>query len=279
MKKIFFTTLIISTRVFAQTPGPAATTNELRGMVDHRCSGVIVDFKRKLKDKAVFLTAGHCTPDGEGTISPGTYLINQQYRRAIVNVGIKEGFMRVTPGNTLYASVDERDVAFIELEETYQQLKDKGAKIYKISNKLTTPGTPIQIISGYWKERQSCTVDHHIPLLGSTYYSWANSTFYVKCPIRPGYSGSPVLNSLTKEVVGVLSLGTRPECSSFSIGKCVPERDINGKISYAASGGYVMMTNDILNCVNDKGSIDLSPSNCKLKKTYESLYRRTHPKP
>ena len=67
-----------------------------------------------------------------------------------------------------------------------------------------TQGTAITVVSGYWKETYSCTIDGFVPELREDGWTMKDSLRYTnECETKGGTSGSPVIDDASGKVVGV----------------------------------------------------------------------------
>src|SRR5690606_29476710 len=85
--------------------------------------------------------------------------------------------------------------ALIELNATYQELEEKGARVYEISSHDAKPGDSVVMITGFHKEKQLCSVSHVVDrLLEDQWESKGALALSEPCEIRAGWSGTPLVD-------------------------------------------------------------------------------------
>ena len=243
-----------------------ATTDELNGMASLSCSGGFVDIGRKPQDLAVVITNGHCATSP--MMHANQFVQNIPYTRSTIVLGTSRGFVTVTPSRVLYATLTGTDLALIELKHTNQQLLQQGIRQFRISPRMPALGLPVRVTSGFWKETQDCTLSRSIPKIiegfsdGSapsiTTWAYAMSN---ECKIRGGYSGTPVLDRQTQEVVALAFTSNENGEMCTESNPC--EEDQQGRRTVVRDVGYVARVNDVAGCVQD-GQIVLQKAGCQL---------------
>jgi hypothetical protein len=242
-----------------------ATTEELLGMTSARCSGSLVEFNRKPEAKAVMITNGHCSRGS--LLRTGEVIKDVPYVRptAPISVGTRQGFRRVTVSRVLYGTMTGTDMALIELNQSYKELTDLGAKVYGISDKDPAVGTLTRVVSGFWEERQDCTVVAHVKTLLEGEWTFTNSfAFDQGCLIRGGYSGTPVVDPASDLVVAIVNTTNERGVACAINNPC--EVGDDGKKTAIPDRGYAQRVTDIPACVSAVGEIDFALSGCRLQK-------------
>ena len=126
-------------------------------------------------------------------------------------------------------------------------------------------GTLTRVISGYWRERQDCTVIAHVKTLLEGEWTFADAfAFDDKCLVRGGYSGTPVVDPASNLVVAVVNT-VNERGTACSINNPCEVNDAGKRVVYPGRG-YAQRVTDIPACVSARGEIDFSLSGCRLAK-------------
>lgn len=258
----------------AYAVGYPATPEDLRGMGSLVCSGVLVRMGRGAEQPAVLLTNGHCST--HQSIDPDDAVVDVAYERGEISLFVGgETPELVKPSRVLYATRTGTDIGLIELKSTYRALEAKGARVYEISETDAQPGSDIQLVSGFWKQKQLCAISHMVGSLVEDAWTTRDS-FAMKdpCPSQGGWSGTPMLDPTTMKVVGLLSTTNTAGQLCTLDNPC--EVDAEGNRLAFNGRSYGQRTSPILECVNPSGDIDLGRPGCKLTKP---KIRGSTPKP
>jgi V8-like Glu-specific endopeptidase len=217
-------------------------------------------------DKAWVLTNGHCV--GSSFIDPGVVKTNTSVFRTmkVFNTDASRS-VRLTARKLLYATMTKTDLALYQLDKTFSELlQDHSIDALTLSSTEPSVGTPIQVVSGYWKRGYSCEVEAIVPRLQEHHWEMEQSVRYSRpgCEIIGGTSGSPVIKAGTREVVAVNNT------ANDDGGKCTMnnpcEVDSAGKKTAVKGYSYAQQTAWVYTCLNSKREIDLNTSGCKLPK-------------
>jgi len=250
--------------VAALVGGYPATPEDLRGMGSLTCSGVLIRANRGDDRRAILLTNGHCATNA--AIEADDAVVNAPYERGELSIFMGgETPEVVKPNAVLYATRTGTDVALIELKSTYRELESKGARVYNLSDVDAKPETDIQLVSGYWKQKQLCAISH---IVGSLIEDvWTTRDSYAMrdpCPIVGGWSGTPMLEPTTGKIVGILSATNTAGqvCTLDNPCEVMPDGTrlaFNGR-------SYGSRTSMIPGCLTAAGDLDLAATTCKLTK-------------
>lgn len=243
--------------------------NDQRAIIElDACSASLVRFDTsQLSDTALMLTNGHCMRGGYPFPDPNEVALDERasLKGRILNA---EGraVMNVVGENIVYGTMARSDMALLELNVTFQQVKDEtGFDAYTLSRKGPQPGDALTVNSGYWHELYRCPMISEVYRLKEGDYTWHDVIRYRdRCGIKGGTSGSPVLDDNTGLVMGVNNTQTgngRP-CSLFN--PC--EIDENGKQTTTPGANYGTQTWWVYTCLTDARAIDLTIPGCKLAK-------------
>ncbi len=243
------------------------------------CSGSVVRFETSQpSDFGMVLTNGHCLQDFFGSartlsayfamIKPGQNIIDQSSDRTFAllsNDGSKSATLRAS--RVMLSTMTGTDVTLYRLTETFQELSDK----YKIqplviSSKHPVVGTPISIVSGYWKRGYVCHIDDFIYSIHEGGYQMFDSIRYSSpgCEIIGGTSGSPIINPATYELIGINNTTNESGERCTMDNPC--EVDAKGQITVRTHAGYGQETYILYSCLNAQRQIDASMTGCFLNR-------------
>lgn len=235
------------------------------------CSGSLVRFvDSQDDDPAVVLSNGHCVD----LLDPGEVRLNQPDRRSFQVLSPdarKLGSVSAT--RLLYATMTGTDISLYELSKTYAAIqKEFDIQPLTLANTEPKVGTPIEVISGYWRRGYSCAIDRIVYELREGSWLMKNSVKYTDpgCEVVGGTSGSPVIASGSRTVVAVNNTGNEDGQACKLNNPC--EVDADGKISYRKGWSYGQQTYWVYGC-RDKatGDIDLTLEGCQLAAPRDTL--------
>lgn len=179
------------------------------------CTGTLLDVGGKDSDPAYIITNGHCV--GFSLLSekgvsfdmesnPNKPMRFDYFVAQVVN----NSFITIENKVIKFASMDNTDVAIVELDVTYDSLVKQGINSYKLA---TTPpkkgqlisvvGVPQSGVKTYGLRKSDCTIGEKV-YLNEGNYSFSNS-YRHRCSIVGGNSGSPVFDRESKEIVAVVN--------------------------------------------------------------------------
>lgn len=240
------------------------------------CSASIVKFRGASDDSlALLLTNGHCMGIGSRVVmgskmpAPGEVIQKTPIK---MNVELlsddgKGTVGKVAATEVVYGTMTDTDMAILRLNKTYAELKAQfsvGALL--LADRQAVVGTPIQILSGYWRRGYSCNVDGYVHILKEDSWTFKNSIRYSEqgCKIIGGTSGSPVVSVTSGEVVGVNNtINMDGEKCSLNNPCEVNER---GDVSIYRNGGYAQHTEWLYSCLDSRGELNLKVNGCVLPK-------------
>lgn len=235
------------------------------------CSGALVRFDRsEASDKAVVMTNGHCVQVNGGMMPPNYAMHNQPTSRQF-SILSRDGQSRigtVTSTKVMYATMTGTDVALYELGETYAQISEKySVDALTLSQDRPVEGTPIEIISGYWRRGYQCGLDGFVYELREGGYKFTDSIRYEingGCKTIHGTSGSPIIEAGTRRAIGVNNTGSDDGQKCTMNNPC--EVDETGEILAEKGRSYGQQTHLIYSCLTVRNQVDLSMAGCKLFK-------------
>lgn len=246
------------------TPDPLMSDDyNFEGIVKlSNCSASLVKFEGTSDErKAIVMTNGHCFPD---MVAPGRFVYNEAgSRRMQLFKTLKKSFT-VKSQKVLYATMTGTDVTLYELTESYKDLFTKyGVQALTMSQTKATVHDKIEVISGYWEKGYRCNIDGFVGTLLEDAWTFEDSIRYTpECNTIGGTSGSPIVASGTRTVVGINNTGSDNGELCTMNNPC--EVDTEGRRTAHQGTSYGQQTYQIYSCLNALGDIDLSLEGCLL---------------
>jgi len=230
------------------------------------CSASLVRLKDTSYTKALMLTNGHCMRRFQ---KPGEAIYNQPttIRATLLNEDASKAG-RLVAKKIVYATMTRTDMAILELNKTYEEIKNEyGIEPLIISSDAPQVGTDIEVISGYWRRGFSCAIENIVYNLKEDNWDFFDSIGYTKeCKVYGGTSGSPVLSVDTGEVVAVNNTGSERGRKCTMNNPC--EVNKNGDITTIRDKGYAQNTFWLYNCLDESSpedlKLDFNREECKL---------------
>ncbi|MGZ3721849.1 MAG: trypsin-like peptidase domain-containing protein, partial [Bdellovibrionales bacterium] len=229
------------------------------------CSGSLIRLENsKDSDLAMVLTNGHCYE--QGMPRAGTFAVNQPSSRRFTLLNASAGSAgTVTAGKMMYATMTKTDMTLYKLTETYAQILAKsGIHPLTLSSQHPTTGTQIEVISGYWKQGYSCSIEAFVPSLHEDNWQMSDSIRYSRpgCEVIGGTSGSPIVQTGTRIIVGVNNTINEDGDRCTMNNPC--EIDANGTVTYHQGYGYAQETYWLYSCLDTNNDINLAAPGCML---------------
>jgi len=233
------------------------------------CSGSLIIFEdQDFNSKAIVLTNGHCVPKGiwGGMIRPGEVISNKNVKRNMTLYKDLRTRFSITSTKIIYATMTDTDLALYELSETYQQILSRtGVSPLVLSSQRPVEGTGIEVISGYWERGYSCAVDTMVYQLREGGYLFKDSIRYTPgCDTKGGTSGSPIINTATREVIGVNNSGNESGRRCTDNNPC--EVDEYGEVLVLRGARYGQQTFNVYTCLTETREFSLNRAGCLLPK-------------
>lgn len=177
------------------------------------CTGFFIKTGNNPAAPAYILTNGHCLdsgfpqPDEVVVDRPSNSAITFNYfhdrRVAPVEVPVKR---------VVYGTMRGTDFAILELKASYRDLTAKGIQPWRLASVFPAVGTPIEVV-GVPQEGRSIAYLHRTTCrLGITVnvremeYRFERS-FRNQCSLVGGMSGSPVIDTRNRTVIGIANTG------------------------------------------------------------------------
>ncbi|WP_171163964.1 serine protease [Streptomyces sp. I05A-00742] len=230
------------------------------------CSGSLIRLPNSAdNDPGLVLTNGHCLETGMP--GPGDVIVNKASSRTfslLNSTAGKAGTLRAS--KVAYATMTDTDVTLYQLTTSYAQIKKSyGIDALNLSADHPVTGTPIKVVSGYWKRIYSCNVDGFVHELREGDWTWKDALRYTSsCNTIGGTSGSPVIDVNTGKVIAVNNTGNESGERCTMNNPC--EVDEKGNVTVRRGINYAEQTYGIAKCVTTGNRIDLSLPGCTLPK-------------
>ncbi|MCP2341774.1 S1 family peptidase [Actinomadura rupiterrae] len=229
------------------------------------CSGSIVRGPKSLDtDPALVLTNGHCSE--LGMPGPGQVIVNHSSSRSftLLNSSGSGSLGTLRASQIEYSTMTDTDVTLYKLRLTYGQIKSRyGTSALQLSTDHPVAGTPISVVSGYWRKIYNCSIDGFVYRLHEADWVWKDSIRYTSsCDTIGGTSGSPIISNTSGQVVGVNNTGNENGERCTLDNPC--EVDQNGNVTVHQGTNYGEETYLLTQCLTTNSDIDLSNPNCQL---------------
>ena len=231
------------------------------------CSGSLVRFTSSLPtDKALVLTNGHCVG---GFIDAGDALSHQASSRtfSLLTSNGRSKLATLRASELIYATMTATDFALYRLTQTNAQI----AAAYRvtpltIADTHPTAGSPIRVVSGYWRKIYSCAVDRFVYQLREGTWTFADSLRFTQpgCETIPGTSGSPIIHATTRAIIGINNTGNESGASCTLDNPC--EVDAHGTVTVSKGAAYGQQLYQIYTCLDPNNELNLERAGCLLNK-------------
>jgi len=230
------------------------------------CSGSLVRFSTsKPDDYALVLTNGHCL---SGFVPAGDAVVDQASSRTFTLLDASaRSLATLRAQRMMYATMTGSDFAIYKLTQTYAQLSSRyRVTALTISSRRPGEGTPIRIVSGYWRRIYSCSIDAFVPELREGTWTFRDSIRFKQpgCETIGGTSGSPIIDAETRAVIGINNTGNESGASCTLNNPC--EVDASGKITATKGAAYGQQLYQVYACLDASNNIDLNRAGCTLQK-------------
>lgn len=230
------------------------------------CSGSLVTLpSSEAGDPALVMTNGHCLESGMP--APGEVLVDEPSSRSFTLLDAEANDVaKLTATKLSYGTMTDTDLAIYEVDATYQEISDEhGIEPLEVDAERGTEGNAIDVVSGYWKEVYSCSLDGFVHELHEDGWVSKDSLRYTsECQTIGGTSGSPVIDRESGKVVGVNNTGNESGQECTLNNPC--EVDENGEVTVREGIGYGQQVHHLTKCVAAGNKVDLALPECELPK-------------
>lgn len=253
----------------SKIPREAGTNYNFEGIVKlDNCSGSLVILNgMPTSAKAIVMTNGHCLGlPGDRFLKPGEVLVNRPMGRAMKIFKTLKDLKPIQATKILYATMTDTDVAYYELNQSYDQIKS-AYDIDPLELDVNRPrvGNKLEIISGYWDVGWRCSIDAFIPKMKEADWSWVDSIRYTStCTTMGGTSGSPIIAAGERRVIGINNTSNEKGENCTMNNPC--EVGSNGEVIARKGVRYGQQVYPLYTCLTPAFDIDLSIPGCDLPK-------------
>lgn len=244
------------------------TNYDFEGIIKlNNCSASLVVFNgMPLTSKAIMMTNGHCVSTGPlgGFLKPGEVWVNRTASRSmkLFDKNMKLHSLRAT--KILYATMTNTDVAYYELEESYEQiLKRTNVRPLMLDGQHPLLGQSIEIISGYWDRGYSCEIDGFVFKLKEADWTFTNSIRYTEgCDTIGGTSGSPIIAKGERRAIAINNTSNESGKRCTMNNPCEVSED--GQITVMKGVRYGQQTFNVYSCLTPDFQFNLAKEGCEL---------------
>lgn len=236
---------------------------DVSGVVElSSCTGSVVRTPAaKPEDPALLLTNGHC---GEERPAPGKALTDRPADLE-VNIGDEQGYPQATAraNRLVYSTMTGTDIALYRLDQTYGQLKAKGAKVFQLATDPVREGAKLSML--YPVTPPSCTAEAVVTHLREGGYQQDNAIRYATaegCRTYSGMSGSALLSPDRGTVLAIHNTHNESGEQCTDDNPCEVDKD--GKVTSTKGRGYAQQAHQIAACLTTGSKLDLAAKGCAL---------------
>jgi V8-like Glu-specific endopeptidase len=247
-------------------PATFTTDFNFEGIVGlSNCSGSLIRLENsKDGDQALILTNGHCLE--LGFPDPGEVIYGKPSSRGFKLFGANNQVVgRLNATQVVYSTMTKTDMTIYKLEETYAEIKTQfGVNALKLSAQHPAVSDPVEVISGYWSRGFRCNIETFVSQLKEADWTSEDSIRYSRpgCEVFGGTSGSPIIRTTDRAVVGVNNTGNESGRQCTMNNPCEVDKD--GKVTAQKGYTYGQETYWVYSCLNQYNEIDLGVAGCLL---------------
>lgn len=229
------------------------------------CSGSLVAFNgQPLTSKAIVMTNGHCISVPGGFLKPGEVWSNRSAPRSMKVYDSNMKLHSIKATKILYATMTNTDVAFYELEESFNEIFARTkVRPFLLDSVRPLIGISIDIISGYWDRGYSCEIDGFVFAMREDAWTFKDSIRYTEgCDTIGGTSGSPIIARGERRVVAINNTSNESGRRCTMNNPC--EVDEQGEVTVRKGVRYGQQTYNTYTCLTPDFKIELSRTGCEL---------------
>lgn len=247
-------------------PGLEAAEYDFEGIVKlSNCSGSLIAFNgQSLDSKAIVMTNGHCISAPGGFLKPGEVWTNRSVSRSMKIFDARKKLHTINATKILYATMTNTDVAYYELNESYNQIFTRTkVRPFLLDSVRPLAGISIDIISGYWDRGYSCEIDGFVFAMKEDAWTFKDSVRYTQgCDTIGGTSGSPIIARGERRVVAINNTSNESGRRCTMNNPC--EIDEAGQITVRRGVRYGQQTYQTYSCLTPDFRIDVNLAGCEL---------------
>ncbi|WP_033292925.1 S1 family peptidase [Amycolatopsis jejuensis] len=259
---------VAATFALVTAPEASAASTSFSGAVAlSNCSGSVVKpAGTPLDAPALVLSNGHCLESGFP--QPGQVIVDQSSSRSfqLLSPDGQSSVGTVRAKKIVYATMTDTDVSLYQLTDTYAGIQQKyGVAPLELVGSHPQAGTAIDVVSGYWKQIYSCSIDGFVHELHEGNWVWKDSIRYTPgCATIGGTSGSPIVDRGTGKVIGVNNTANENGERCTDNNPC--EVDESGTVTVRKDARYGEETYGIPACLTPASEVKLDQQGCALPK-------------
>lgn len=246
----------------------------IESLGNRRCSAVLIDTRSTgggTDAPAYVLSSGHCNYSQLGLVA--TDLKTQGH--------VEFNYFKDTAAQRqiyplkrlVWNSLQNIDLAVIELGVPLQRLIDEGIEPLKLAARQPALNTPVLAVgapevagSGYTLRASACTFDGTRDIVEFPYVSNANLRNGCQ-DVLPGASGSPLLDRASGEIIGITGTTTRGSQAADKCLKDAPCELTDGQGTWHANTNYASPVTRLQACLAN-GRFDLALPGCDLQPAF-----------
>ena len=229
------------------------------------CSGSLIAFNgQPLSAPAIVMTNGHCISRPGGFLKPGEVLTNFKQPRGMKLYDKNFQLHNIKATQILYATMTNTDVAFYELDETYNEVFARtNVRPFLLDTVRPNAGIAIDIISGYWDRGYSCDIDGFVFTIREDAWTFTDSIRYTpSCDTIGGTSGSPIIARGERRVVAINNTSNESGQRCTMNNPC--EVSEEGNVSVRKGTRYGQQTYNTYTCLTPDFRFNLGKAGCTL---------------
>ncbi len=231
----------------------------------NNCSGSIIRFAGQPDtSKAYVLTNGHCL--GWPMPRPDEVRVDRPTSRRMKVSNSDLRMFNVQAERLVYGTMTGTDAAIYRLRQTFEDIQDLGIQSFTLSPNHPLQNVGMDVVSGYWERGYRCNIKHFVFELREGGWLFDDSIRYTDtgCQVIGGTSGSPILETGTRNVIGVNNTGNMDGRRCSQNNPC--EVDEDGNITVQKGASYGQQTYQFYSCLTEDFRIDLNKKGCVLAK-------------
>lgn len=247
------------------------------------CSGAVVQLDGMAETaRALVLTNGHCiamkrSSKKSSYLAPGESLYGRSFGEEVESLDIRifDGQRSGAPvlaKELIFASMSVTDVAIIELEKTFAELRmEYGVEPFRLSSAPVADGQLFSVYAAWFSRLQACSIRKRVNLREGLYTTENALELTEGCSFYPGFSGAPIF--FGRSVIGLANthFDQNHENANCDLHKpCEVETNLVGRDGQS----YGVQTDFIYSCFDQKTKrLDFSLTGCKFRQPSKKIRR------
>lgn len=244
---------------------------------DAYCTASLIDTRDKgLDGPAYVLTSGHCISLDSANVTMGEHSdghIDFNYFQDTAQDHLRFKLKQVN-----WSSLRGQDMAIVELDVSLQTLMDKGIQPLSLGTAAPASGAPLLIVgapSQYPEKGVRLSACSHVATETLVEQHSVLRGFYKNhcAGLKPGSSGSPLLDRHSNEILGVVSTSTAGALPENRCSQNAPCELKSGQPHWSADTHYVSPTGYLQSCFV-QGQFSATARGCDLLPTVTLSQKR-----